>query len=176
MTRVTVVLGDITTESVDAVVNAANSALVGGGGVDGAIHAAAGPTVMQECRVIAAEQGGCPPGSAVATGAGALACRWIIHTVGPIWDPASAADHDATLGSAYTSSLDLAAELGARSVSFPNISTGVYGFPKDRAAAVAIAEVEAWIARHPEALDHIRFVCFDDANRRLYVDAGLPQS
>ena len=138
-TSLVVVKGDITTMAVDAIVNAANSGLMGGGGVDGAIHRAGGPSILAECREIVARQGGCPAGEAVATGAGDLPARWVIHTVGPIWDEAHAADHDATLGSAYTRSLDVACDLGARTVAFPNVSTGIYGFPKPRAAENTLA-------------------------------------
>jgi len=144
-TSVRLQAGDITQVSVDAVVNAANSALAGGGGVDGAIHAAAGPSVMAELR---RRYDGCPTGSAVITDAGHLPARWIIHAVGPVW---SGGDHDepALLASAYSTALDLAAEVGARSVAFPAISCGVYGYPLPGAAAVALATVRAWILSHP---------------------------
>ena len=161
-TSITVVRGDVTRMEVDAIVNAANVALAGGGGVDGAIHRAGGPSIMAECREI----GGCDPGDAVATTAGDLPARWVIHTVGPIWSAARAAAHDVTLAAAYTRSIDVAEELGAGSIAFPNISTGVYGFPKPRAARVAVAAVRNRVPR--SSIEHVLFVCFDDENAQLY--------
>ncbi len=160
-------LGDITTYAVDAIVNAANSALLGGGGVDGAIHRAGGPVVLEECRAIVAKIGSLPPGQAVITGAGALPSRFVIHTVGPIWGRASPEEDDATLASAYTESLRLAEDNGCVSVAFPNISTGVYGFPKPRAAKVATDAVSSWI-RAGTSIEAITFVCFDEENLELY--------
>ncbi|MGD8683888.1 MAG: O-acetyl-ADP-ribose deacetylase [Chloroflexota bacterium] len=154
-TRVRLQAGDITLVSVDAVVNAANSALAGGGGVDGAIHAAAGPTVMAELR---GRYHGCPTGSAVITGGGELPARWIIHAVGPIW---RGGDHDEarSLASAYASSLDRAAEVGARSVAFAAISCGVYGYPLDGAADVALSTIRTWLSTHPASgIEDIIFV------------------
>lgn len=167
MTRVRVARGDITTLAVEAVVNAANSGLMGGGGVDGAIHRAGGPTILEECRAIVARQGGCPPGEAVITGAGELPAARVIHTVGPIWggDPEAA---DATLASCYRASLDLARDHGLRTIAFPNVGTGVYGFPKERAADVAVRSVTDWAAAHEGAVDEVVFVCFDAENERLY--------
>ena len=144
-------------------VNAANAQLAGGGGVDGAIHAVGGPEIMAECREI----GGCPPGEAVATTAGRLPARWVIHTVGPVWTDADAEQHRATLTSAYRRSLEPAGELGARTVAFPNISTGVYRFPKPLAAETAVAAVRAATASG-SSIDRVVFVCFDDENERLY--------
>lgn len=161
-TDLAVVRGDITAVEVDVVVNAANAELAGGGGVDGAIHRAGGPSIMAACREI----GGCQPGDAVATTAGDLPARWVVHTVGPIWTGDDPAGHSATLGSAYRRSLEVAAALGARTVAFPNISTGVYGFPKPLAADIAVDTVREAV----EGSDFTRvlFVCFDDENERLY--------
>jgi O-acetyl-ADP-ribose deacetylase (regulator of RNase III) len=142
--RVRLLAGDITLASVDAVVNAANSALAGGGGVDGAIHAAGGPTLMAELRE---RYDGCPMGSAVVTGAGLLPARWVIHAVGPVWRGGDSGEAE-LLASAYRSSLDRAAELGARSVAFPAISCGIYGYPLDAAADVALGAVRAWLGEH----------------------------
>lgn len=159
-------VGDLTRFAGDAIVNAANSSLMGGGGVDGAIHRAGGPRIVEECREIVSSEGRCPPGQAVITGAGRLPCRWVIHTVGPIHgsDP----DPDHTLASAYAESLDRAAEHGARTIAFPNISTGVYGFPKARAAGIAIDATRQWADANPRRMDSITFVCFDEENAALY--------
>ncbi len=154
-THVRLLAGDITTVSVDVVVNAANSALAGGGGVDGAIHAAAGPGVMVELRE---RYQGCPTGSAVLTAAGNLPARYIVHAVGPIWQ-GGGHDEAALLSSAYSSSLDLAWEAGGRSVAFPAISCGVYGYPLGEAAEVALSAVRAWLGAHPgSGIDDILFV------------------
>ena len=168
MTSLAVVMGDITTIDADAVVNAANSSLLGGGGVDGAIHRRGGPAILTECQAIRASQGGCDPGDAVATTAGMLPARWVIHTVGPIWTIAEADEHRATLASAYVRSIDVAEKLGAASVAFPNISTGIYGFPKPLAADVAIEAVRDRSAS--STVDLVTFVCLDDENYRLYRD------
>ncbi|MFQ5558868.1 MAG: O-acetyl-ADP-ribose deacetylase [Acidimicrobiales bacterium] len=159
--------GDITTMAVDAVVNAANSSLMGGAGVDGAIHRAGGPAILGECRELVARQGGCPAGEAVATTAGELPARFVIHTVGPVFSPDRADDHDITLASAYRRSLQVAAEVGARTVAFPNISTGAYGFPKARAARVAVAAVNEEVERL-DGIDEVIFVCHDTGNREIY--------
>ncbi len=172
MTHLRVVLGDITTIEVDAVVNAANSSLMGGGGVDGAIHSAGGPEILAECRQLVTDRGeGCPPGDAVVTGAGRLPARWVIHTVGPIWNAERAAEHDLTLASAYRRSLEEADRVGARSVAFPNISTGVYGFPKPRAAKIAYATVNEYVGGGTD-VDSIVFVCFGQENFDLYIALG----
>lgn len=160
--RITLVRGDITTLEVDAIVNAANSSLLGGGGVDGAIHRAAGPRLLEECRTL----GGCPPGEARVTQGYELPARWVIHTVGPIWQGGEAGG-DQTLASAYRSSLALAAEVGARTVAFPSISTGVYGFPIPRAAPIAVAVVLDDLPSHVD-IDKVTFVCFDEANYLAY--------
>ncbi|MDG2262204.1 MAG: O-acetyl-ADP-ribose deacetylase [Actinomycetota bacterium] len=168
MTRVRVVRGDITTFEVDAIVNAANSSLMGGGGVDGAIHRAGGSSIVAECREIVAEHGECAPGDAVITGAGLLPSRFVIHTVGPVWTGTRPDDDDVTLASCYTTSLDLAAANGVGTIAFPNIGTGVYRFPKARATGVAIGAVSEWVAARPDAIDEVTFVCFDDENLRQY--------
>jgi len=166
MTELVVVSGDITSLTVDAMVTAANPSLLGGGGVDGAIHRAGGPTIVAECRAIVALRGECQPGHAVSTGAGDLAARWVVHTVGPVYTDADAVHHDLTLTSAYRRSVEVASDLGAGTVAFPNISTGVYGFPKARAAPIAIETVGA--AARGSSIEKVIFVCHDDENRRLY--------
>ncbi|MDE2769308.1 MAG: O-acetyl-ADP-ribose deacetylase [Chloroflexota bacterium] len=163
-TRLTLVQGDITVQHVDAIVNAANAALQGGGGVDGAIHRAGGPDIMAECRQI----GGCPTGQAVRTTAGRLPAHHLIHTVGPVWSGGSAGEPD-LLASAYRRSLQLAAAHGARTVAFPSISTGVYGYPKDLAADAALETVTA--ACSQVDLDEVRFVVFGDDDLAIYRQA-----
>jgi O-acetyl-ADP-ribose deacetylase (regulator of RNase III) len=165
------ILGDITTLSVDAIVNAANSGLLGGGGVDGAIHRAAGPELLAECRRIAAERrdvpgGPCPAGEAVVTGAYGLPCRRVIHTVGPVWHGGSRGEA-ALLAACYRNSLLLAEREGLRSVAFPGISTGVYGYPKDLAVGVAVRAVKETLVSTP-GIARVIFVCFDRENLRLY--------
>ncbi len=165
--RITVLKGDITREKADAIVNAANPELAGGGGVDGAIHRAAGPALMRECDKIRAAQGGCPTGSAVITPAGDLPCRYVIHAVGPVWRGGGKSE-DALLASAYRKSLELAEEKQLRIVAFSNISTGVYGFPKERAAEI-VGKVMAEFALQVQSLEEVRFVCHDAENYQLYV-------
>lgn len=161
--------GDITTIAVGAIVNAANESLMGGGGVDGAIHRAGGPGILEDCRAIVAQQGGCPPGSAVVTGAGELPAGIVIHTVGPIWTGEQPELDDQVLASCYLESLQLAAKHNVRDIAFPNISTGVYRFPKARAANVAINAVIDWLEHNNEhSIDRIIFVCFDDENHEIY--------
>ena len=148
MTNITIQRADITKIKVDAVVNAANSSLLGGGGVDGAIHRTGGPTILAECQQIRNKQGGCPTGKAVITTAGNLPARKIIHTVGPVWYGGKKDErHDLT--NCYRNSLLLAAENKLNSIAFPNISTGVYGFPKAEAAKIAIDTVKGFIDTHP---------------------------
>ena len=141
LAEIALIKDDITTVKVDAIVNAANSSLMGGGGVDGAIHRVGGPAILEECVQIRTTRGGCNPGDAVVSGAGKLPARFVIHTVGPIWTGGSS-NEKALLASCYRKSLTLAAEKNLKSIAFPNISTGVYRFPKIDAAEIAVAEVE----------------------------------
>lgn len=157
--RIRLMTGDITRVPADAVVNAANSRLAGGGGVDGAIHRAGGPAIMAELdRVRPAS--GCPTGSAVATCAGALPARWVIHAVGPVWHGGNLKE-DELLASTYRASLKLAADRGARIVTFPSISTGVYGYPLNKAAAVALRAVAEFLAFGAGSIEEAVFVLFD---------------
>jgi O-acetyl-ADP-ribose deacetylase (regulator of RNase III) len=162
-----VVRQDITTLDVDAVVNAANERLLGGGGVDGAIHRAAGPGLLAECRGL----GGCPTGDAKATGGHRLAARWVIHTVGPVWRGGGHGE-ETLLASCYRRSLEVADDLGAASVAFPAISTGVYGFPRERAADIAVDTLRGT----PTAVRDILLVAFDDETRALYERRLPPQA
>lgn len=164
--RLNLVLGDITKMEVDAIVNAANTWLMGGGGVDGAIHRAGGPAILEQCRQIVARQGNCPTGQAVITTAGNLAARYVIHTVGPIWNGGHH-NEDQLLADAYFNSLKLAVENGVRTIAFPNISTGVYGFPKDKAAAIALSAVNSFLSDDQQIM-RVYFVCFDKENHQLY--------
>ncbi|CAM3181868.1 O-acetyl-ADP-ribose deacetylase [Cupriavidus taiwanensis] len=161
-----VVHGDITRMEVDAIVNAANSGLLGGGGVDGAIHGAGGPAIMEACRAIRDAQGGCPTGEAVLTTGGRLPAPYVIHAVGPVWQGGGQGE-EAQLANAYRNSIRLAAQHHLRTLAFPNISTGIYGFPRERAADIAIAAVREALATAPE-IEQVTFVCFDDENYRLY--------
>lgn len=164
--RIQVIQGDITKQSVDAIVNAANTSLLGGGGVDGAIHRAGGPAILEACRAIRAKQGGCSVGEAVITTGGNLPAKYVIHTVGPVWNGGQK-DEEELLASAYRNSLRLAVENGVKSLAFPNISTGIYHFPKDKAAAIAVHTVREFLSAHPQ-LEEVVFVCFDKENYDLY--------
>lgn len=157
------VVGDLTREEADAIVNAANSSLLGGGGVDAAIHRAGGPEILAECRLL----GGCATGDAKSTTAGRLAARWVIHTVGPVWRGGDAGEPE-LLASAHRRSLEVAGELGARTVAFPAISCGIYGYPPELAAPVAVGAVRPFL---PE-FERIRFVFLDDALREVFAAAA----
>ncbi|OJV56393.1 MAG: O-acetyl-ADP-ribose deacetylase [Bacteroidetes bacterium 43-16] len=155
-----VVQGDITKISADAIVNAANTSLLGGSGVDGAIHRAGGSAILEECRAIRARQGSAKVGSAVDTTAGNLPAKYVIHTVGPVWNGGSKGEAE-LLEAAYLNSLKLAVALDCRSVSFPNISTGIYGFPKQEAAEIALRTVVAFLKERPAVPLKVMFVCYD---------------
>lgn len=167
MTKISVRRDDITTLAVDAIVNAANSRLAGGGGVDGAIHRAGGPSILEECQRWVAANGLLPTGEAMATGAGNLPARLVIHTVGPIWSEHDEETARRLLASCYERSLDLAVERGCSTIAFPNISTGVYGFPKQAAATMALGAVRDRVANESE-LEEVTFVCFDEENLAIY--------
>ena len=164
MLTIKLIKGDITKIKVDVIVNAANNGLVGGGGVDGAIHKAGGPAIMAACDIIRKERGGCPTGEAVITTAGKLPAQYVVHTVGPIWKDGSA-NEEKLLRNAYESTLRLADQYEVNSIAFPNISTGVYGFPKNKAAKIAISAVKSF---EPVHLTEVIFVCFDDVNKMEY--------
>jgi O-acetyl-ADP-ribose deacetylase len=163
--RISVERGDITQVTVDAIVNAANSSLMGGGGVDGAIHRAGGPSILEECRVIVARQGGCKTGEAVITTGGNLAAKFVIHTVGPVWRGGED-DEEQKLSSCYTNALRLAAEHHCATIAFPNISTGVYGFPKAEASVIAAEAVAQFLATD-DRISRVLLVCFDEENFQL---------
>jgi O-acetyl-ADP-ribose deacetylase (regulator of RNase III) len=161
MSEIKIIQGNITKLKIDAIVNAANESLLGGGGVDGAIHRASGPDLLEECRKL----NGCPTGEARITGAYNLPCKYVIHTVGPIWRGGNSGETE-KLRAAYKNSIRLAIENNIKSIAFPNISTGVYGFPKKEAAEIAINTIKE-IENAPEK---IYFVCFDDENYRIYIE------
>lgn len=165
--RLSLVQGDITRQSVDAIANAANASLVGGGGVDGAIHRAGGPAIMAECDRIRAADGGCPTGTAVVTTAGKLDAKAVIHTAGPRWRGGKGGEPE-LLASCYRSCLALAAEHGFRTIAFPSISTGIYGYPIEQAAEVALREVAAYLESNAAALDEVRFVLFSSEDLAVY--------
>ncbi|MFD5844787.1 O-acetyl-ADP-ribose deacetylase [Streptomyces chartreusis] len=168
MTTIRLVQGDITRETADAIVNAANSSLLGGGGVDGAIHRRGGPAILDACRDLRASRygKGLPTGQAVATTAGDLDADWVIHTVGPVWSASE--DRSALLASCYRESLRVADELGARTVAFPAISTGVYRWPMDDAARIATETVRDT----PTSVEEVRFVLFDDRAYQAFAQQG----
>jgi O-acetyl-ADP-ribose deacetylase (regulator of RNase III) len=156
--------GDITKINADAIVNAANSSLLGGGGVDGAIHRAGGKQILEECMVIRNRQGKCKTGEAVVTSGGNLSAKYVIHTVGPIWNN-DVEKSSKLLSNCYKNSLKLAESLNVKTISFPNISTGVYRFPKELAAKIAVQEVQDF---ESDVIENVIFVCFDDENVEIY--------
>ena len=166
MSRVELVRGDITEQDTEAIVNAANTSLLGGGGVDGAIHRAGGPAILEECRRL----GGCATGDAKITGGGRLRARFVIHTVGPVYGGGTRREAE-LLASAYRRSLEVAVANGIRSLAFPSISTGAYRFPIDEAATIALRTVTAFFAAHPGDLDLVRFVLFSEADLAVYEQA-----
>jgi O-acetyl-ADP-ribose deacetylase (regulator of RNase III) len=160
--RIEVIKGDITKINADAIVNAANTSLMGGGGVDGAIHRAGGPDILEECKRIVARQGGCKTGEAVITTAGNLPARFVIHTVGPVWNGGTNNERE-KLANCYRNSLRLAVEHNCKTIAFPNISTGVYRFPKEEAALISVKTIYEFLSLH----DHTKkvlIVCFDEEN------------
>ncbi len=158
--------GDITTISVDAIVNAANSQLVGGGGVDGAIHRAGGSEIMRELNEIRARIGTCPAGGAVVTNAGQLPARYVLHTVGPHYNGKHGEPEK--LASCYTTCLNLAAERGLKSISFPSISTGIYGYPLNEAAGIAVSTVAEWLRAHTGSMRVVKLVQYSDRDHEVY--------
>ena len=169
-TRLSLTRGDITQQHVEAIVNAANTSLLGGGGVDGAIHRAGGPKILAACKKIAARQGGCATGEAVITTGGDLPAQFVIHTVGPIWSGGKRGE-EGLLASAYRSSLRLAAEQRISSIAFPSISTGAYRFPLEHAADIALTTVRTFLQRESHALLEVRFVLFSDPDLAAYEGA-----
>lgn len=160
--RIQILKGDITILKVDAIVNAANTSLLGGGGVDGAIHRAAGPGLLEECKSL----GGCPTGEAKITSGYNLPAKFVIHTVGPVWQGGNR-NEDELLAACYRNSLRIAENMKMNTIAFPNISTGVYGFPKERAASIAIREVKDFLENNEE-IKKVIFVIFDDENLAIY--------
>ncbi|MCC8154111.1 MAG: O-acetyl-ADP-ribose deacetylase [Tannerellaceae bacterium] len=165
--KITVLKEDITQMQVDAIVNAANSSLLGGGGVDGAIHRKGGPRILEECRIIRNRQGCCKTGEAVYTTAGNLYARYVIHTVGPVWNGGTTKERE-LLATSYRNCLKLANELQVETIAFPNISTGVYRFPKKEAAEIAVRTVQQYIEQENKTIREVFFVCFDEENYQLY--------
>lgn len=165
-TEITLKRGDITHEKADVIVNAANSSLMGGGGVDGAIHRIGGSSILEECKRIREERGRCPTGEAVITNAGQLHAKKIVHAVGPMWY-GGAHHEDDLLRSTYLSSLILAFKAGAKSIAFPSISTGAYGFPVDRAAKIALQTASSYVMEN-QGIEEIRFILFSDEDFQIY--------
>jgi O-acetyl-ADP-ribose deacetylase (regulator of RNase III) len=165
-TTIRLVQGDITTIKADAIVNAANTSLMGGGGVDGAIHRKGGPAILEDCKKIVARQGGCPAGDAVITTGGNLPAKYVIHTVGPVWNGGNK-NEKKLLASCYMNTLLLAEQHAIKTIAFPNISTGIYRFPKEEAATIAVSTVQQFAAEY-QSVDGIIFVCFDEENYAIY--------
>ncbi|HEY83210.1 MAG TPA: O-acetyl-ADP-ribose deacetylase [Dehalococcoidia bacterium] len=166
-TKLSIIQGDITRQATDAIVNAANSSLMGGGGVDGAIHRAGGPAILEECKQIVARQGRLPTGQAVITTGGNLKAKHVIHTVGPIWHGGGKGEAE-LLKSAYQNSLKIAAENHLASVSFPSISTGAYGYPVEKAARVALEAVISFLRENVTSIKEVVFVLFDSRTFEVY--------
>ncbi|WP_079243666.1 O-acetyl-ADP-ribose deacetylase [Chryseobacterium indologenes] len=164
--KIELIKGDITKIQADAIVNAANSSLLGGGGVDGAIHRMGGPQILEECIAIRNRQGKCKTGEAVVTNAGNLPAKYVIHTVGPVWN-GNEEKESTLLANCYRNSLNLAESLDVKTIVFPNISTGVYRFPKEQAGKIAVDEVRKF---HSDIIEKVIFVCFDDENEMIYKD------
>lgn len=164
--KIEIIKGDITILEVGAIVNAANKSLLGGGGVDGAIHRAAGPQLLEECRML----NGCETGQAKITGGYNLPAKHVIHTVGPVWRGGNN-NEEKLLADAYKNSLRIAVVNGIKTIAFPNISTGIYGFPKEKAASIALKVVKEFLIDHPE-IEKVIFVCFDRENYEIY-NAGI---
>lgn len=170
--RLEAIKGDITKIKADAIVNAANSSLLGGGGVDGSIHRAGGPAILEECRKIVARQGGCKTGEAVITTAGNLPAKYVIHTVGPVWSGGNNKERE-KLANCYLNSLQLAVENNCKTVAFPNISTGVYHFPKEDAAKISVDSIQQFLSKD-HSIEKVIIVCFDDENFR-YVSNSITE-
>jgi O-acetyl-ADP-ribose deacetylase len=166
--KITILKSDITKTKVDVIVNAANSSLLGGGGVDGAIHRAGGAEILEECIKIRNRQGGCKTGQAVITSAGNLPATFVIHTVGPVWNGGLKKESQ-LLADCYTNSLKLALENDVQTIAFPNISTGIYGYPKELAGEIAVKSVNDFLKEN-DSIKEVVFVCFDDENYRIYED------
>ncbi len=164
--RIKLIQGDITSLKVDAIVNAANSSLLGGGGVDGAIHKAGGNQILLECKEIIKEHGRCPNGHAVITNAGKLPAKFVIHTVGPVWYGGNNNEEE-ELRNSYRNSLELAVKHGLKTIAFPNISTGVYRFPKKEAAKIAVSELKIFLTNN-QTIEQIIFICFNRDNFEIY--------
>jgi O-acetyl-ADP-ribose deacetylase (regulator of RNase III) len=162
--RIEVIKGDITKIKADAIVNAANSSLMGGGGVDGAIHRAGGPAILEDCKRIVAKQGGCKTGDAVITIAGNLPAKYVIHTVGPVWNGGNNNEKE-KLASCYLNSLRLSVEHNCKTIAFPNISTGDYRFPKEEAAKISVEIIHQFLSQN-QSIEKVIIVCFDDENLR----------
>ena len=165
--KLEILQADITKLKIDAIVNAANTSLLGGGGVDGAIHKAGGKQILEECIAIRNRQGGCNVGEAVYTTAGNLPCKYVIHTVGLVWN-GDKEEKKLLLANCYKNALIIAEQLGVKSIAFPNISTGIYHYPKDKAAIVAVETVRNYVSNTNTAIEQVVFVCFDEENYKIY--------